>query len=184
MKSLITLLTAVLLIGTAFAADDVASAIHGTVEKIDNTSKTVAVKTADGSVHTLHLAKSTTVHGAKATADATAAAGKASWHGIDTGSEVIVHYTKTGTEKSAVEIDRIGKGGFDVTKGTVESISRGGKSIAVKTSDGTIKTFHLTDRAAKYVGTETGKGAEKGSQVTVYSTETAGKKMAHFFEKI
>jgi hypothetical protein len=29
-----------------------------------------------------------------------------------------------------------------------------------------------------------GKGTEKGTKVTVYYTEDAGKKVAHFFEKL
>jgi hypothetical protein len=69
-----------------------------------------------------------------------------------------------------------------VTKGTITAISRTGKTLAVKTADGTVKTFQLTGRAAKYAGTGIAKGSEKGTNVVVYSTEEAGKKIAHFFE--
>ena len=51
-----------------------------------------------------------------------------------------------------------------------------------KTADGTEKAFEYTDNTAKDVGKETGKGIEKGTKVTVYYTEEAGKKIAHFFE--
>ena len=49
----------------AFAAEDVATAVTGTVKKIDAGTKTVVVKTADGAEETYHYAKKTTVHGAE-----------------------------------------------------------------------------------------------------------------------
>jgi hypothetical protein len=62
--------------------------------------------------------------------------------------------------------------------GTVSEVDRGGKKLVVKTADGTEQTFKLADHAA----VETGKGTEKAAKVTVYYTEDAGKKVAHFFE--
>jgi hypothetical protein len=47
----------------AFGAQDVASAVHGTIDKIDSGTKTVVVKTADGTRHSLHLVDRTAVHG-------------------------------------------------------------------------------------------------------------------------
>jgi len=172
-----TLLRMALLLSVAsviFAAGDVVSAIHGTVDKIDSTSKTVVVKTADGTKHTLHFADDTVVHGA----DATATGATDSWHGITKGSDVVAHYTARGADKSAVEIDRVGKGGLDVTKGTVKSIDRGGKKLIVDTGHGTEKAFDLTGHAA----TDAGKGVVKGSKVVVYSAKDSGKDVAHFFE--
>jgi hypothetical protein len=181
MKSLTTILfTTILLAGSAMAADDVAGAIHGTIQKIDTTSKTVAVKTSGGMVYTLQLTKDTAVHGA----NAVAATGKASWHGMETGTEVIAHYTQRGGQKTIVELDRVGKGGMAVTRGTIESISRDSKTIAIRTSDGAVKSFQLTTRAAKYTGATAAGGTKKGTRVAVYSTETTGKKVAHFFEKV
>ena len=98
MKTLIRMVLALALISTAYAADDVVSAVHGTVEKIDSAAKVVVVKTADGTKYTLHLVKKTAVHGA----DATAAAAKGSWRGLEEGSEVVAHYTKRGAEITAV----------------------------------------------------------------------------------
>jgi len=46
-----------------FAADDVVTAVEGTVKKVDAGSKTVVVKTADGTEHTVHFASKTAVHG-------------------------------------------------------------------------------------------------------------------------
>ena len=62
--------------------------------------------------------------------------------------------------------------------GAVSDIDRGGKKLVVKSADGTEQAFQLAEHAAA----ETGKGAEKSAKVTVYYTENAGKKIAHFFE--
>jgi hypothetical protein len=178
MKTIMKVALVLSLFSAAYAVQDVVSAVHGTVDTIDSAGKVIVVKTADGTKYSLHLVKTTAVHGA----DASAAAAKGSWRGITEGTEVVAHYTKSGTESTAVEIDRIGKDGLEVTKGTITAISRTGKTLAVKTADGTVKTFQLTGRAAKYAGTGIAKGSEKGASVVVYSTEEAGKKIAHFFE--
>ena len=49
------------------ATDDVVSAIHGTITKLDAGAKTAVVKTADGTEHTIHFVDKTAVHGAEAT---------------------------------------------------------------------------------------------------------------------
>jgi hypothetical protein len=180
MKMMMRLVLVLALVSLAFAADDVVSAIHGTVTKVDSAGKTVVVKSADGTEHSLHYVKETTVHGAKASADAA----KDSWHGVSEGTEVVAHYTKRGTEDTAVEVDKVGKGGLKATEGTIKEIDRGGKTMVVKTADGTEKTFQLTGHAAKDAGKDIGEGTEKGTKVVVYSSEESGKKIAHFFEKI
>jgi hypothetical protein len=180
MNTMMRIVLALSLISVAYAADDVVSAVHGTVSKVDSASHTVVVKTADGTEHSMHLVKETTVHGAKASADAA----KDSWHGITEGTEVVAHYTKRGTEDTALEVDKVGKGGLKATEGTIKDIDRGGKTMVVKTADGTEKTFKLSDHAAKDAGNDIGEGSEKGAKVVVYSTEESGKKVAHFFEKI
>src|SRR5271170_716249 len=178
MKTLMRMVLVLSLVSFAFAADDVVSAVHGTVTKVDSAGHTVVVKTADGTEHSLHLVKETTVHGAQASADAA----KDSWHGVTEGTEVVAHYTKRGTEDTAVEVDKVGKDGLKATTGTIKAIDRGGKVIVVKTADGTEETFKLTDHAVKDSGEDIGKGTEKGAKVVVYSTEESGKKIAHFFE--
>jgi hypothetical protein len=180
MKTIGSLVFALLLATTLYAADDVVTAVHGTISKIDSGTKTVAVKTADGTEHSLHFVAKTTVHGA----DASAAAAKDSWHGLKEGSEVVAHYTTRGTEDTAVEIDKVGKDGLKTTDGAIKDIDRGGKTLVVKTADGTEETFRLTGHATEDAGKDIGKGTEKGAKVTVYYTEDAGKKVAHFFERI
>jgi hypothetical protein len=157
-----------------FAAD-VVTAIHGTVTKLDSGAKTIAVKTKEGTEHTVHFVGTTTVHGVDAAATDT-------FKGVKKGSEVVVHYTVVGADKTAVEVDRVGKGGMKATEGTVSAIDRDAKTIGVKTADGTVQTFKLADHATEDAGKEIVKGSEKAAKVTVYYTEESGKKIVHWFE--
>jgi hypothetical protein len=165
---------------TAYAADEVAGAVEGTVKKTDAATKTLVVKTADGTEHTFHVVDRTTVHGAEESGKGA----EETFHGLKEGSHVVVHYSAKGGEDTAEEIDHIGKGGMKATEGTVKEIDRGAKTMAVKTADGTEETFRLTDHAAKDTGKGVGKGAEKSGKVTVYYTEQGGQKVAHFFKKV
>ncbi len=169
-----------LLVSLAFGAKDAVNAVHGTITKLDRAAKTVVVKTADGTEHTLHLVGKTTVRGA----DLTDKGAKASFHGLKEGTEVVAHYTERGGKDTAVELDKVGKDGLKGIEGTISVVDRTGKKIAVITADGTEQTFKLTDHAVKDAGKDIGKGSEKGTKVIVYSSEDAGKKVAHFFEKI
>jgi hypothetical protein len=162
------------------SADDVVTAVHGTVTKVDSASKTMVVKTKDGTEHTLHFADKTVVHGAHDTAEGT----KDTFHGIGEGSEVVAHYTEHGAEKTAVEVDRVGKDGVKTVDGTVSKVGEGGKVVVVKTADGTEETFRVVGHDTAASAEEIGKGADKSAKVTVYYTEKAGKKVAHFFEKL
>jgi hypothetical protein len=160
------------LIAIAHGQEDVVTAAHATIQKVDSTSKTIVVKTDDGVGHTIHFLDSTAVHGG----DAADVASKDSWHGLKEGGEVVVHYTKRGTEDTAVEIDKVGAGGLKTTEGTVKEIDRGGKNLVVLAGDGTAQTFRLTGQAVK----DTGAGIGEGSKVTVFYIGKAGKKIAHF----
>jgi hypothetical protein len=165
---------------TALVAQAVVGAIQGTVKKVDSATKTIVVKAADGTEHTFHFIGRTTVQGAEKAAEGT----KDAFHGVKEGSEVVVHYSKKGAEETAEEVDHVGKDGLKVTEGTVSKIDRGGKTLVVKTKDGTEETYHLTDRAAKDAGKDIAKGSERSAKVTVYYTETAGRKVAHFFKTL
>jgi hypothetical protein len=160
------------LVAIASAQDDAVSAAHATIQKIDSTEKTIVVKTDDGVDHTLHVLDSTAVHGA----DAGGIAVKDSWHDLKDGGEVIVHYTKTGTGDTAVEIDKVGTDGLKATEGTVKGIDKGSKNLVVVAGDGTEQTFKMTGQATK----EAGAGIGKGSKVTVFYIGKAGKKVVHF----
>ena len=159
----------------SLAAQDVASAVEGTVKKIDSTTKTVVVKTSDGAEHTFHFLGRTAVHGGEATAKAS----KDAFHGLKEGSEVAVHYTAKGGRETADEVDHIGKDGMKATDVTITHVDRGAKTVAVKTADGAQETYRLGASAVK----DTGQGVEKAGKVTVYYTEEGGHKVAHFFKK-
>jgi hypothetical protein len=163
----------------AFAAEDVAGAVDGTVTHISATAKIIAVKTADGTEHTFHFVARTSVHGVEDTGKGA----EDTLHGLKEGSHVVVHYTAKGTEETAEEIDHIGKGGLKATKGTVKTIDRAAKTITIKTADGVEETFRLTGRTARDAGKGIGEGAEKSEHVTVYYTDEAGHKIAHFFAR-
>jgi hypothetical protein len=181
MKKLLQFLAVLsLVVFSVRAADDVVSAVHGTITKLDSGSKTIVVKTKDGTEQTVHFVDKTAVWGA----DKTAAGAKDSFKGLSEGSEVVVHYTEKGGEKTATEVDKVGKDGLKFVDGTVEKVGKDGKIVVVKAADGTEHTFdvagHDTADAAKGIG----KAANKTGKVTVYYSEEGGKKVAHFFEKL
>jgi len=155
------------------------TAVRGTVERIDSGAKTIVVKAADGTEHTFHFVARTAVHGGEKAGAAT----KESFHGLKEGSEVVVHYTAKGTEETAEEVDRIGDGGLKTTEGTITNLDRSAKTVTVRTADGTEQAFRLTDHAADDAGKDVSVGAEKSGKVTVYYTEQAGHKVAHFFSR-
>lgn len=179
MKIIGSVVLMLLLVSAVFAAEDVVSAVHGSVKKIDSSTKTIVVKTADGTEKSMHFTDKTAIHGV----DAFAQAAKDSWHSLKEGTEVVAHYTSRGTDDMALEIDKVGKDGLKTTDGTIKDIDRDGKNLIVKSGDGVESSFRLTDRAAKDGGKDISKGVETGTKVTVYYTEEAGQKVAHFFEK-
>ena len=158
-----------------FAAQDVADAVVGTVKAVDTGTKTVVVKTAEGTEHTFHFVGRTVGHGAEATAKGS----KDAFAGMKEGDDVIVHYTLKGAVKTSEEVDHVGKGGLKMSVVAVKSFAHGAKTVAVKTADGGEETSPLTDRAAR----ETGKGLKEGGKITIYYTEDGGKKIAHYFKE-
>jgi hypothetical protein len=161
-------------------AQDVVSAVEGTVRRVDVATKVVVVKAADGTEHTFHLADDLAVHGGR---DVASGAGDA-MHGLKTGAHVAVHYTVDGGRDTAHEIDRLGGDGLKVARGTVTQVDRDGKKISVKTANGTEQTFDLTENAAKDTGDDIAHGTDKTMKVSVFYTEDAGRKTAHFIKKI
>ncbi len=166
------------LTGTASAADDVVSAVAGTIKHVDAESKVVVVETDKGIKHTFHYSEKVTIHGAQDVARTPDEALK----GLKDGTRVAIHYTVSGSRETAHEVDLLGDRCLMATKGTVTEIDRGSKVVAIKTADGTKETFHLTERASIDSGKDVAKGTDKATTVTVYYTEDAGKKIAHFLE--
>jgi arginine repressor len=164
---------------SAFSVREKPGAVEGTVERIDAAAKTVVVKTVDGAEHAFHFTERTAVHGA----EATAAGGKATLHGLEEGSHVVVHYTAKGTDKTAHEIDNVGKSGLKVTEGTVENLDHAGKTMTIKTANGAEQTFRVASHATQDAGNDISQGAQKSAHVTVYYSEQAGHKVVHFVKK-
>jgi hypothetical protein len=80
------------------AQDDVFHMVKGVVKSIDKDSKTMVVKTADGTEHTIKWTDKTTVAG-----------GKDLGKDIAEGSKVSVKYTEKAGEKTAVGVKDMGK---------------------------------------------------------------------------
>jgi hypothetical protein len=179
-RAVLVLLAACFAIAVA-RADEVTHVVTGTVEKVDAGAKTIAVKTADGTVETVKFTEKTTVHGLKDGAKGVDLVGKEGGH-------VIVHATGEGAEKTAHSVEWFGDKTVHTTEGTVEDVGKGTKVIAVKTADGTKEAFEVSEHATvdtgKTVGRYSAVGAKKGEHVTVYYTEEAGKKIAHLFRHL
>ncbi len=111
-------------------------------------------------------------------AEATAKGSKDAIEGVKEGDEVVVHYTVKGAEKTAREVDHVGKDGLKASQVAVKSVDHAAKTVTVKTAQGAEETYHLTDQAVH----ETGKGLKEGGKETIYYTEVGGKKIAHFFK--
>jgi hypothetical protein len=80
------------------SADDMVHVISGVVKHVDKDAKTMVVKTADGTEHTVKWTGKTSWEGTKDT-------GK----GIKEGSQVSVKYTEKAGEKTAVGVKDVGK---------------------------------------------------------------------------
>ncbi len=72
--------------------------VKGVVKSVDKDSKTMVVKTADGTEHTIKWTDKTTVEG-----------GKDVGKGVEEGSKVSVKYTEEAGEKTAVGVKHVGK---------------------------------------------------------------------------
>src|SRR5260370_6602622 len=108
--------------------------ITGTVEKVDAGAKTIAVKTADGTVETAKFTEKTTVTGLKDGAKGADLVGKEGGH-------VIVHTTGAGAEKTVHSVEWFGAKTVHTTEGTVEDVGKGTHTIAVKTAHATTHAF-------------------------------------------
>jgi hypothetical protein len=170
MRKIGTLAICTILATVICVAQDVVSVVHGTIKKVDHGTKTIVVKTADGTEHTIKVTGDTTYKGTKQGFD-----------DLKEGTEVVARTTGKGLDETGVEIGKIGKGSVKVTKGTIVKVDNGTKTVVVKTADGTEKTFDFTETGGKDIGKAVGAGTEKGAKVTVYYTEESGKKIAHFF---
>ena len=163
-----------------YGAGYVVGAVEASVKRVDAGAKTISVKTADGAEHTFHIVGRTAVHGGDATSDLA----QNSWQGLREGSDVVIHYTKRGSDETAEEIDRLGEDGLKETKGTLSKLDRSGKKMVVKGDDGVEKTYDLSEHATRDAGKDIGEGSEHAAKVTVYYSEKGGRKIVHFFKTV
>ncbi len=99
------------------AAEDVVHAVSGIVKSVDKASKTVVVKTSDGTEHTIKWTDKTTVKGVDASGKAIATSSVDSYDGLKEGAKVSVKYTEKGGEKTAVAIK-------DASKATAKAVAQ------------------------------------------------------------
>jgi hypothetical protein len=153
----------------------------GTIDKVDTGTKTVAVKSADGTVTVVKYTDKTAVHGLKDAAHGGDLAGKE-------GGRVIVHDVPEGTDTVARSIVFVGDQTVEKTDGTIFKISKKSKTVSVKMADNTVKVFsvssHATVNAGKDVFHYSAVSMKEGDHVVVYSTDESGKKIAHAFEHL
>ena len=140
---------------SAFAAQDVATAVVGSVKSVDKVAKVVIVDTKDGAEHTFHYTEKLAVH----TGDDAGKAGKDMLHGIDKGTRVAVRYTAKGSRETAHEIDRLGDGGLKVAKGTIKDVDHGTRTIAIDTGKGAVETATVSASAPQIAAVPATEGA-------------------------
>jgi Cu/Ag efflux protein CusF len=150
-------------------AQDLVNIILGTIQKVDSTTKTIVVKTADGTEHTIKVADAATVKGTKD-----------GFNGLREGTLIVARTTGKGADETAMEVGKISQDGFKATDGTVKKFDKDTKTIVVKDVHGAKKTFELGGKALEDAGKATGAGIAKGTIVTVYHTEEGGEKVAYY----
>jgi hypothetical protein len=112
-----TLLVLTLVLGwQGVRAEDVAHAISGVVKSVDKDTKTVVVKTADGTEQTIKYTDHTVVKGAKDTGKGVEKGSVDAYMGAKVGTQVTVKYTEKAGEKTAVGVK-------DASKATAKAVA-------------------------------------------------------------
>jgi arginine repressor len=172
------------------AAQDVMHILSGVVTKVDKDAKTIGVKTADGTEHVFKYTEKTGIHGFKEVDKGVKAGALDTYFAGKEGTQVTVRYTKKGADEVAMGVDDLGKDSQKMAKGTVTKVDKAAHTMTIKTEDGTEQTFSVSKDAARDSEKGVVKGwdytaakAKDGDKVVVHYTESAGKKIAHFFEE-
>jgi hypothetical protein len=160
------------LVASVSVAQDVVSFFKGTIKKVDSATKTIVVKTADGTEHTVKVTDQAVITGTKK-----------GFEGLKDGTEVIVKSTGKGADETATEVGKLGEDGMKSTTGVITKFDKDTKTVVVKSANGSEKTFQLTSSAVADASKATASGMAKGTKVTVYYTEEAGKKTAHYISQ-
>jgi hypothetical protein len=103
------LLSLLLVVAATFAwqsavAQDVFHDLSGVVKKVDKSTRTIVVKAADGTEHTIKYTEKTTVEGVKDAGKGAARGSAETYLAGKEGAKITVHYTEKGAEKTAVGV--------------------------------------------------------------------------------
>jgi hypothetical protein len=150
-------------------AQELVNIILGTITKVDSTTKTILVKTADGTEHTIKVMEGATVKGTKD-----------GFNGLKEGAQIVARTTGKGVDETAMEVGKISEEGFKAMDGTVKKFDKDTKTIVVNDVHGAKKKFELSGRALEDAGKATNAGIAKGTIVTVYYTEESEEKVAYY----
>jgi len=101
----------------AAVAEDVVHAVSGIVKSVDKTTKTMVVKTSDGTEHTIKWTDKTTMKGFDASGKAVASSSVDTYDGLKEGTKVSVKYTEKGGEKTAIAVK-------DASKATAKAVTQ------------------------------------------------------------
>jgi len=88
----------------AVAQEDAVHIVSGFVKHVDKDAKTVVIKTADGTEHTIKYTEKTTVEGTKDAGKGVAKGSTDAYLAGKTGAKVTVKYVDKGADKTAVAV--------------------------------------------------------------------------------
>jgi hypothetical protein len=115
--AVLVVLAAGIALQSAVADDDLVHVFSGVVKSVDKTTKTVVVKSADGTEHTIKYTDKTTVEAAKDTGKGVEKGSVDTFLAGKEGTKVTVKYTEKGGEKTAVGIK-------DASKATAKTVAQ------------------------------------------------------------
>ena len=150
-------------------------ATEGTVKQFYRGLNYIVVKTMDGVEHVYNFTKDLVVHGGKKP-------GGDALEGLREGTSIAVHYSSSGGNASAQEIDVLGDEGLSFTEGVIAKIDRGKKEITIKFTNGRTETFEMTTRAA--AESERLESGARATPIIIYYADESGHKVAHYFKKV
>lgn len=173
---------------TSAYAQDAVHAVEGAVTELDKKTKTIAIKTADGTEDVFHYSEHTSVRDSRAGAQAAKMGAVDTYFAGKEGSHVVVRYVGTGAGKTATVLEDFGKDTLKVGRGTVTHVDKESRTVAIKMdngaeatyklgAEGVVETGHGVVRADRYV-------AKEGDKVVVHYTEDEGGKLVRLFKKI
>jgi hypothetical protein len=151
-------------------------ATEGTIKQFYRGLNYVVVKTMDGVEHVYNFTKDLVVHGGRKP-------GVDALEGLREGTSVAVHYSTSGANASAQEIDVLGDEGLSFTEGVVTRIDRAKKEITIRFANGRTETFQMTSRAAAESEGLVEESGSTATRIVIYYGDESGHKVAHYFKK-